>query len=178
MVRRFQARRTWRFWIGWIVLVAIAVRIVYLSHYADPPRNLTEGEYQVKYVIDGDTLVLDDGKKIRLIGVDTPETHLPDKPPERWGREATQFAQGFVNRANGRLQLQFDNERLDVYNRHLAYVWAGDKMLNEELLREGLARFRPRFRYSETMKRRFRTAEREAKSQNIGIWSDNPATSH
>ena len=172
MVRRFQPRRTWRFWVGWLISIAVAIRIAYLSRQTEAPTSLAEGEYQVSFVIDGDTVKLADGKKIRLIGVDTPETHLQNQPPEKWGVEATEFTQRFVNRTNGRVRLHFDDERLDAYNRYLAYVWSDDKMLNEELIKEGFGRFLPRFRYSETMKRRFRTAEREAKSRQIGIWSD------
>lgn len=172
MPRRFRPLRTWRFWVGWLILFVVLVRIVYLLRYNDRPRDLAEGEYVVSYVIDGDTLILDDGKRVRLIGVDAPETHVPNQPVEPWGTEASAFARDFVDRSGRRLRLQFDDERLDVYGRYLAYLWAGDKMLNEELIRAGLGRYTPRFRFSETMKRRFRVAEREAKGKHVGIWSE------
>ena len=174
MRRRFRARRTWRFWVGWFALLAIGIRIAYLTQVDDRPRELAEGTYRVSFVIDGDTLVLDDGKKIRLIGVDTPETDTRKRPAEPWGFEATKFARDFLERSDGQLRLQFDHERLDFYNRYLAYVFVGDKMLNEELIRAGLGQFTPGFRYSETMKRRFRLAEREAKTKRLGIWSQAP----
>jgi micrococcal nuclease len=126
----------------------------------------------VSFVVDGDTLILDDGRKIRLIGVDTPETHERNQPPEVWGPEATRFARDLVAASQGRVRLQFDDERLDKYNRYLAYVWTGDKMLNEELIRNGLGEFTPGYRFSATMKRRFRAAEREAKAHALGMWSE------
>ena len=69
------------------------------------------------------------------------------------------------------MRLSFDRERVDHYGRFLAYVWVGDEMLNEALLRAGLARYEPQFRYSESIKRRFRQAEQDAKREGLGIWS-------
>ena len=130
---------------------------------------LVSGVYQVEYVYDGDTLLLTTGQRVRLIGVDTPETVKRDHPIEPFGPEATTFTRAFV--ADGQVRLDFDRERLDRYGRWLAYVWVGDRMLNEELLRAGLARFEPQYHYSETMKRRFRIAQENAQSARRGIWS-------
>ena len=69
------------------------------------------------------------------------------------------------------MRLQFDKERLDRYDRFLAYVFVGDRMLNEELARAGLARVELKFHYSSTMKNRFRKAEDEARTARRGIWS-------
>jgi micrococcal nuclease len=175
MPRQFRPLRTWRFWVGWLILLTVGLRVAYLTWHDDRPRDLAEGEYVVSFVIDGDTLILDDGKRVRLIGVDTPETHERDKPAERWGPEADAFARNFVEQAGGKLRLQFDDERLDKYGRYLAYAWSGGTLLNEELIRAGLGRFTPGFRFSGTMKRRFATAEREAKSRGVGIWSASSA---
>ena len=111
-------------------------------------------------VVDGDTLLLRDGTRIRLMGVDTPETVKPDTPVEPWGPEASEFTRDFV--AGGPVRLEFDRERTDRFGRHLAYVWVGNRMLNEELLRAGLARWEPGYHYSQAMKTRFRRAQREA----------------
>jgi micrococcal nuclease len=136
-----------------------------------PPdaEPLPSGRYQLEYVFDGDTLLLATGQRVRLIGVDTPETVKRDHPVEPFGPEATQFTREFV--AGGEVRLEFDRERLDRYGRWLAYVWVGERMLNEELVRAGLARFEPEYHYSETMKRRFRIAQQEAQSARRGIWS-------
>jgi len=133
------------------------------------PQNLPEGDYQLRRVVDGDTLLLRDEMRVRLMGVDTPETVKEDTPVEPWGPEATQFTREFTS--GGNLRLQFDRERVDQYGRYLAYVWVGDRMLNEELLRAGLARWEPGYHYSQAMKNRFRKAQREAQEAHRGIWS-------
>jgi Staphylococcal nuclease homologue len=59
---------------------------------------------KVRRVIDGDTLELDNGEDVRLIGVDTPETKHPKKPVERFGKEAAAFTKRFVEGQEVRLQ--------------------------------------------------------------------------
>ena len=173
MSRRFGRSRTGTILFG-IVLGALVVwRLAHPSIRPEDAPPLAEGRYRVEHVVDGDTLKLAASPParsitIRLIGVDTPETVKRDHPVEPFGLEATQFARDFLG--GGLARLQFDRERLDVYGRTLAYVWVDDKMLNEELLRAGLARYEPQFRYADTMKRRFRKAEGEARSAGRGIW--------
>jgi micrococcal nuclease len=138
-----------------------------LEELRRPP--LPEGHYQVRRVVDGDTLLMQDHKRVRLMGVDTPETVKEDTPVQPWGPEATTFTREFVE--SGEVRLQFDRERLDRFGRYLAYVWVGDRMLNEELLRAGLARWEQGYHYSQSMKNRFRKAQREAQQAKRGIWS-------
>ncbi len=151
------------------VLVAIAYRHWHPSAPAPPEALSEETSYQVKRVVDGDTIVLANNARVRLIGADTPETVKPNWPVEPWGPEATQFTRDFL--AGGTVQLQLDRERVDKYDRFLAYVWVDGRMLNEELIRAGLARARTEFRYSSSMKGRFRRAEEEAQAADRAIWS-------
>jgi micrococcal nuclease len=171
MNRRFRPLRTWRFWVGWAILLFVSLRVLYLSRFDDRPSAIEEGNYQVAFVIDGDTLTLDDGTKVRLIGVDTPETG-GYRPAEPWGKEATALTRKFIDQVNGQVRLQFDDERLDKYGRRLAYVWCGDQLLNEELIRAGLGEYLSGFHYSATMKRRFRAAEDKARAQHVGMWGN------
>ena len=135
------------------------------------PRPLEPGVYRVAKVIDGDTFYIVQGnEKIRLIGADTPETVHPKRPVETWGKEATLFTKDFL--ADGEVRLEFDGPSRDKYGRILAYARVGERMLNEELIRAGLARARLTFPYSASMKDRFRRAEDEAKSAHLGIWSN------
>jgi micrococcal nuclease len=145
------------------------VRLWTASELPLEPAPLPADVVQVEYVYDGDTLRVAPGERVRLIGVDTPETVKRDHPVEPFGPEATQFTRDFV--AGGQVRLEFDRERIDRYGRHLAYVWVEGRMLNEELLRAGLGRFEPEYHYSEAMKRRFRLAQDEARSARRGIWS-------
>lgn len=134
-----------------------------------PPVTLEEGTYRVERVVDGDTLVLTNRGRIRLIGADTPETVMPNHPVEPWGPEATDFTKRFV--AGGMVRLQFDGRRQDKYGRFLAHVWVGDRMLEEELLRAGLATAETKYSYSAEAKDRFRAAEAEARAAGRGIWA-------
>jgi micrococcal nuclease len=156
------------------LLAAVALVVLYRTwdgtRRGEPPEALDEASYAVRRAVDGDTLLLANGARVRLIGVNAPETVKPDWPVEPWGREASEFTRRFV--AAGEVRLQFDRERLDRFDRFLAYVWVGDRMLNEELLRAGLARFERGFRYSQSMKRRFAQAEEEAKIERRGIWGE------
>jgi micrococcal nuclease len=123
-------------------------------------------------VVDGDTFILTGSTKehVRLIGANTPETVKQNWPVEPWGPEASAFTKKFL--AGGAVRLEFDGPRRDKYGRMLAYVWVGDRMLNEELIRQGLARAEMQYAYSAAMKARFRKAEGEAKAARRGIWSE------
>ncbi len=123
----------------------------------------------MRYVVDGDTLRLVDGRYVRLIGADTPETVMPNHPVERWGPEATEFTKRFV--ASGRVRLERDGPRKDKYGRQLAHIWVGDQMLSEELIRAGLAEAKTKYSYSKAVKARLTRAEDEAKAARRGIWS-------
>ena len=137
------------------------------------PDELGVGPHRVEQVVDGDTLKLANKARIRLIGADTPETVKPDHPIEPWGPEAADFTKRFIG--DEPVRLEFDGDRKDRFDRYLAHVWVGDRMLNEELIRAGLARARTEFPYSQSKKRLFRHAEDEAKAAGRGIWSGQPA---
>ncbi len=153
-----------------IALLAAVMRLWSGAANQPPAETLAAEEYRVVRVVDGDTLLLEDDVRVRLIGVDTPETVAPDRPVEPWGPEATEFTGQFVS--GGRVRLEFDRERVDRFDRFLAYVWVGDRMLNEELLRAGLATAPKHYRYGDAMRRRFQKAEDEARRARIGIWSE------
>ena len=130
---------------------------------------------RVQRAVDGDTLLLDDRTRVRLLGVDTPETKKPDWPVEPFGPEAHDFTSQHVE--GRKVRLEFDKERHDKYGRVLAYVYLDDWFLNEELIRAGLGRAITNHPYSESMKRRFRAAQREAQRERRGIWSIDRQTS-
>lgn len=166
-----RSRRPWLYWLCVVLLLAAA------SYWAprppgEEPSPLAEGTHLVRRVVDGDTLLLASGHRVRLQGIDTPETVREGYPVEPWGPEASAFTKQFVREADGRVRLTFGNERLDRYDRFLAFVWHGERMLNEELVRAGLANARLDYRYSAAMKRRLKTAENEAKAARRGMWSE------
>ncbi|QDU93045.1 Thermonuclease precursor [Lignipirellula cremea] len=147
--------------------------------YSPRTGALHEGDVQVVRVIDGDTLLVrqyDQEFRLRLLGIDTPETVKPNHPVEPWGPEASQFTSQFVARHSS-LRLQLDKRRRDRYGRWLGYLFADDELLNESLIRQGLARARTYAGDSPLMERRFRAAEQEARSAGRGIWSQPPGDS-
>jgi micrococcal nuclease len=121
-----------------VVLTASAVTSWYLgAHHDDavPPARVVD-------VLDGDTVVVrlrgGGTDTVRLLGVDTPETHHPTKPVECFGPEAAAYT---ARRLTGRLvHLEGDVEARDVYGRRLAYVVVSGHRFNDELLRKGYAR--------------------------------------
>jgi micrococcal nuclease len=113
--------------------------------------------------------------RVRLLGIDTPETVKPNAPVEPWGPEATEFTKRLT--AEGNVRLELDKRRIDRYGRSLAYVYVGDRLLNEELVRAGLARVSVYPGDSATIERRLRAAEAEARKAERGIWSTVQVTS-
>jgi len=157
-------RRRAIFWV-----VALVVLVLLLQRWYAQPEMLAPGVYRVDRVVDGDTLVLANQHRVRLIGADTPETVRPNHPVEPWGPEATEFTRRFV--AGGEVRIQFDGRRKDKYGRYLAHVWVGDRMLEEELIRAGLATAETEYSYSAAMKARFLQAQSQAQTAGRGIWS-------
>lgn len=96
------------------------------------------GEFvTVVSVVDGDTIKIEGGEVVRYIGINTPETVAPGKSVECFGKEASaknkELVQGKV------VELTRDVSQRDRYGRLLRYVWIGDMMVNQVLVREGYA---------------------------------------
>ena len=166
-----------------IFLLIILILVVYrglrsANQNADRGLSTGEGVLTVERVVDGDTLRLTNGETVRLIGVDAPESVKPDSQVEPYGPEAAEYLAALVRQAGNQVRLEFDGPRRDKYGRLLAYVWAGDKLLNEEIIRAGFSRAETQYSYSHIMKERFRLAETEAKLARRGIWSLPENSSH
>lgn len=122
----------------------------------------------VRQVIDGDTLVLDDGEKVRLIGINTPEVESRFTRSQAGGDEAREWLRNKLDEPI--VWLEYGAEQFDKYGRRLAHVFLGSgEYLNASLLREGLAMLTltpPNLRYSEQLI----AAQQEAEEANRGIW--------
>ena len=138
------------------------------------PGGLAPGQYAVERVVDGDTLMVTTRQgpaRVRMQGINTPETVKDDTPVEEWGPEATAFTKAFVRAAGNRLEVEVDGEPRDQYDRYLAFFWHDGKLLNEELVRAGLARAKLAYDYSQPKKDRLRRAQQEAQRAKRGLWS-------
>ena len=135
----------------------------------------------VKRAVDGDTLLLETGERVRLIGVDTPEIHESDKlyrdskrsgentrTIKAMGQKAYLFTRNLVEAKY--VRLEFDLEKYDKYDRLLAYVYLEDgTFVNAEIVKQGYASLMtipPNVRYSDLFLRLYR----EARENKRGLW--------
>jgi len=138
----------------------------------------------VRRVIDGDTLQLETGERLRLIGIDTPEMHESDKlyrdahrtkqdtsTIKELGRRAYEFTKNLVE--GKRVSLEFDIEKRDKYGRLLAYVYLKDgTFVNAEAVRGGYASLMtipPNVKYADLFLKLFQ----EARVNKRGLWKEN-----
>jgi micrococcal nuclease len=130
-------------------------------------RSSAGGTARVIAVLDGDTIVVGGGEKVRYAGLNTPETHHPEKLPEYCGREAFEANRRLV--AGKTVRLEYDERRRDKYGRLLAYVYVDGLFVNAELIRQGYAQvstYKDAQRHHETFVR----LQRQAIAARRGLW--------
>jgi micrococcal nuclease len=135
----------------------------------------------VRHVADGDTLVLADGRKVRLIGVDTPElsdparnrdnarrNDLDEEVVEAFAEKAKAFTKSLVE--GHRVRLEQDWQRVDKYGRTLAYLYReeDDLFVNAQILREGYGF--PTLYFPHRHQQAFRALRDEAREAGRGLW--------
>jgi micrococcal nuclease len=125
---------------------------------------------RIKWVIDGDTVVLGGGQRVRYIGINAPELAHEDHKAEPYGDASKQFNALLVNGKD--VRLEFDQERFDRYKRLLAYVFLKNAtFVNAEILANGYAyllRNRPNLKYDSILLQ----SQRSAMSAKRGIWQN------
>ncbi|MFN8025300.1 MAG: thermonuclease family protein [Acidimicrobiia bacterium] len=137
-------------------------------------RRAATREVFVVQALDGDTIVVADDpsgagptETIRLLGVDTPETHHPRKPVQCYGPEAAAYTQAQLE--HRWVRLEDDVERHDIYGRRLAYVYLHGDRFEDDLLRRGYARLlviEPNHAHARTML----DEELDAQAARVGLW--------
>ena len=152
-----------------LVVAAFVLGVAYLWRVLHRPQaQRTPEERLCVRVIDGDTLEVDHGEHVRLIGVDTPETVDPRGPVEALGKEATAFTRHLAE--GKKVRLEFDRETVDAYGRTLAYVYLPDQtLLNSEIIRQGYGHAYTHFPFR--YEREFVLLEREARVAGRGLWA-------
>jgi len=149
-----------------IIVIALAL-IAIIIFFAQSRHHKDNDLYYVKRVIDGDTILLANGERVRYIGIDTPETKHPYKAVEHFGQEAYLYNKGLVD---GKwVSLEFDAEKRDRYNRLLAYVYVGDTFVNAKLVEGGYAQIYtvpPNVKHQEL----FLRLQQQAREGKKGLW--------
>ena len=142
-----------------IWLLAIVLLLLPLCGCSSPPELAL-----VTQVIDGDTIAIEGGYRVRYIGIDAPEVH---PQLEAFGMEAWQANCHLVE--GKEVRLERDVSETDKYGRLLRYVYADNIFVNAELVRQGLAQskaYPPDTKYQDYLER----METEAKLAGRGIW--------
>lgn len=134
--------------------------------------NISNDTYKVLKVVDGDTIKIKyNGKteKVRLIGIDTPESVSPNKSKNcEEGKIASNFTKNYLEGKN--IKIEFDVQQRDKYNRLLAYIYIDNQMYNEILLKEGYAKLDtvpPNIKYVND----FKKLQEEARKNKKEFWS-------
>jgi micrococcal nuclease len=153
------------------VILLLAVALIVLRPWeGDPEAGPAAVTALVTRVVDGDTveaLIGGEVEDVRLIGVDTPETVKPGEPVQCFGPRASSFTHGLLG--GQRVRFVFGVERRDTYDRLLAYAYLGERFVNAELVRRGLARtltIPPNDRFAP----RLRRLELDAARAGRGLW--------
>ena len=172
---------------GLVILVACSSHSVLLTRQAPATFAQEPGGYEeatVRRVVDGDTIdVLITGRvvgpgagltqigrtyRVRLLGIDTPETVKPGTPVQCYGHQASAATGALLE--DRKVRLVKDVEETDQYDRLLRYVYFGDEMANARLVANGYAyvlTYPPNVRHAEL----FVSLARQARSGGVGLWA-------
>ncbi len=172
----------------YVFLLVIAITNWFIQSYKGHTSSLipTTGSVKsvatqnvvVKRVIDGDTIQINTGQKVRYIGIDTPEIHDPKKPKQCFGEEASKKNKELIE--GKQIRMEKDVSETDRYGRLLRYVYvvnlaspSAELFVNEYLVKEGYAyaaTFPPDVKYS----KHFSELQNEAMREKKGLWSSCP----
>lgn len=173
-------------WFAWLVPAWLLVSTVLAACVARPAADAGTGrgdspclqqapkppaeafETRVRRVVDGDTFVAADRTRVRLLGINAPESADPRRPVERYGKEASAFARRLLQ--GKRVRIQPGRNPRDEYGRTLAWVWLEDgRFVNGELVRLGYAQV-----YTHADNPDFAAyllqCQREARAAGRGLW--------
>ena len=163
-----------------VVLLATAIQGSGILQ-TDAPQQIAKkaadsqpGLYEVTRFVDGDTITVNmNGVKetVRMIGIDTPETHKPNSPVQCYGPAASAYTKQLIGDQKVRLESDPQNTNRDRYDRLLRYVYLPDgRLVAEEILTNGYGFAYTQFPFSK--KAAFIAAEASAESAQKGLWAN------
>ena len=126
----------------------------------------------VTRVVDGDTIEIEGGEKIRYIGINTPETVDPRRPVQCFGHEASERNKELVEGKVVRIEKDISDR--DKFGRLLRYVWLGGTFINKQLVDDGFAyatSYPPNVKYEKV----FSQAQQKAREEKRGLWAQCPS---
>ena len=139
--------------------------------------NFTYAKETVKYAgcVDGDTIkvtIKKEVKTVRLLAVDTPESAKPENEIEYYGKESSEYTCSRIKKAK-KIELEYDanSDKVDKYDRLLAWVFVDDKLLQTELVEKGYAKVAylyGDYKYTDILKEK----QEKASAKSIGIWNE------
>ncbi len=144
--------------------------IIWCGFIFGPQNVIAEKWYKVRWVADGDSIVLENGRQIRYIGINAPEIEHEDQKAEPYGDKSKTINQNLVLHQS--VRLEFDREKKDRYGRTLAYVYLRNgQFINVEMISRGAAYFlyiRPNTKYMKL----FIKQQQSAMHSRKGLWQD------
>lgn len=163
-----------------LIKLALGLVVLGLTYYfRDPVQQavtsapqVAASDYTVTEAVDGDTIKIKMGDKIetiRMIGVDTPETHDPRKAVQCFGKQASDYTKNLLLNKQVRLESDPNDSDRDKYKRLLRYVYLGEMLVNQELIKQGYAFAYTVFPFTKLDD--FRASEQEARAASRGLWA-------
>ncbi|MFZ2386055.1 MAG: thermonuclease family protein [Candidatus Omnitrophota bacterium] len=177
--------------LGWLFVMVFFLGVSYAAApcpgkggiFSSPAKKYDYDSILVKRAVDGDTVLLENGDRVRLIGIDTPECHESQKlyrdsrrtkqdvsTIKEMGKKAAAFTKKLVE--GKKVRLEFDVERKDKYGRLLAYLYLPDgTFVNAEIVANGFASLMtipPNVKYSEQL----RACYKDARENRRGLWKN------
>jgi micrococcal nuclease len=152
------------------LLLLFVVAAIALGAFVLLTRDSSKNSAVVEHVVDGDTIALVDGTRVRLVQIDTPE-----KGDECYGNEASEITRRLLPAGTAvRIEQDPALDQEDRFGRKLAYVWRGDEDINLRLVEEGAAGVwffdGGRGRYADELLR----AAEQARDERKGLWGECP----
>lgn len=185
-MRKFLATRAGKWTLGAAVLLALAVVLGSLANDTPPAQStnqtpttaaaantsspLTATHAKVTSVVDGDTVELEGGARVRIVGIDTPETVDPRKPVQCFGVEASKRMRELVEGKTVALETDTQGDTVDKYGRALRYLSLDGADVGAKMIGDGYAYAYTEFPHSRNETYVF--LEGLAKNAKRGLWAD------
>lgn len=160
------------------ILLLLGIIIILLQNY-DSQRNIeisqdSQLNAELVRVVDGDTVIVSINNKderVRIIGINTPESVKPNSPVECFGKEASAHITELLNQS-GSLRIETDptQDTRDRNGRLLAHVFSGDVNIAQQMIADGYA-YEYTYRVPYIYQSEYRSAEKDARENERGLWS-------